>query len=561
VTLPAIPGSPPSDLEAEVSVLGAMLLDNGVIAEVRALVRPGDFYRESHRKIFEAILALVDAGSGVDAILVREELRRRGDLATVGGADAIVTLLERAPTAANASRYAGIIGDASLRRRLVAAAEAAADGARNGSTGAEALAAIRQRLDGIEAGAASEALPFQTARALSAAAGDGPRWIVHGLLAVGGITELAAKIKVGKTTWAAYLLASVLEGRPFLGLQTVRSPVIYLTEERGPTFREALADAGLLGAENLHVLSKFDALKIPWPRLVDGAIQKARSVGAKVIVADTVGALAGLSGEEENHSGAALAAMLPLGVAAAAEIAVLALRHERKSGGELGDSARGSSAFGGSCDILLSLRRANTQGHPNRRSLLGIGRFREVPELLVMELRDGEYVTLGDGVAVERSDARAAILDRLPGPDGPLITEAEVLALLPAGTSRGSCQRALRDLVKAGKVAREKGAGKSGRAFGYRLTANQQISIGKDPDHNSSGLKSPSGEIRGMGADHNCCDQAPSLKADHKSSPLRQVAVVSAGSAGPAPPPGPPRPAPRLPRWTPGGRLLEGEAP
>ena len=126
--------SPPHDLDAEVCVLGSMLIDPEVIGEVVGLLRPEDFYREAHRRIFSALLALYDGGKGVDEILVREELRRRGDLEAVGGPEAIVNILDRVPTAAHAVHYAGIVRDASIRRGIIAAADRVIRGAFEGAS-------------------------------------------------------------------------------------------------------------------------------------------------------------------------------------------------------------------------------------------------------------------------------------------------------------------------------------------------------------------------------------------------------------------------------------------
>jgi replicative DNA helicase len=115
--------TPPHDLDAEVSVLGSMLIDNEVIGEMVTVLRAEDFYREAHRRMYDTVVSLYDAGKGVDAVLLREELRRRGDLDAVGGPEAIVNLLDRVPTAAHAAHYAGIVRDASIRRGILAAAD------------------------------------------------------------------------------------------------------------------------------------------------------------------------------------------------------------------------------------------------------------------------------------------------------------------------------------------------------------------------------------------------------------------------------------------------------
>jgi len=145
VSADRIERTPPHDLEAEVCVLGSMLLDAEVIGEVVTLLRAEDFYREAHRRMFDTMVALFDGGKGVDAVLVREELRRRGDLEAAGGPEAIVNVLDRVPTAAHALHYASIVRDASIRRGIIAAADKVIRGAFEGA------AQGRELLDEAEA--------------------------------------------------------------------------------------------------------------------------------------------------------------------------------------------------------------------------------------------------------------------------------------------------------------------------------------------------------------------------------------------------------------------------
>ncbi len=162
-------------------------------------------------------------------------------------------------------------------------------------------------------------------------------------------------------------------------------------------------------------------------------------------------------------------AIEPLEAAAAHGFAVLVIRHDRKSGGELGDSARGSSAFDGAADIILNLRRANTEGHESRRTLLGVGRFDDVPSQLTIEIQGGHYAVLGDTAAIERDETKSRLLDVLPGVSADPIREDDVLARLGTEAKRSTVRRALNDLVGDASVERISGLGTRGTAKGYRL--------------------------------------------------------------------------------------------
>ena len=110
---------PPHNLDAEISVLGSMLLSRDAIAEVSEFVGPEDFYRGAHRTIFETARDLYDRGEPADPVTLADELDRRGTLGDVGGAVAIADLVASVPTAANALYYARIVADHALRRRLI----------------------------------------------------------------------------------------------------------------------------------------------------------------------------------------------------------------------------------------------------------------------------------------------------------------------------------------------------------------------------------------------------------------------------------------------------------
>jgi replicative DNA helicase len=112
---------PPQDEGAEQSVLGAMLLSKDAIADVVEALRGSDFYRPAHELIYDAVLDLYGRGEPVDAITVSSELTRAGDLARVGGAPYLHTLVAGVPVAANAGYYAGIVREKAILRRLVAA--------------------------------------------------------------------------------------------------------------------------------------------------------------------------------------------------------------------------------------------------------------------------------------------------------------------------------------------------------------------------------------------------------------------------------------------------------
>ena len=110
---------PPHDLEAEQSVLGAMLVNPNAITAVAEALSADDFYRDSHRLIYRACLALFEKGEEVDVVTISAQLEREAVLDRVGGREFVHTLAEFVPAAANAVHYAGIVREQSVLRSLI----------------------------------------------------------------------------------------------------------------------------------------------------------------------------------------------------------------------------------------------------------------------------------------------------------------------------------------------------------------------------------------------------------------------------------------------------------
>ena len=111
----------PHNLEAEQSVLGALLIDRNALSEVSGRLKPDSFYLEKHREIFEAIMVLFEDSLPVDVVTVAEILARRGTLEKVGDVEYIANLATSVPTTANIRYYSGIIEDKALLRSLISA--------------------------------------------------------------------------------------------------------------------------------------------------------------------------------------------------------------------------------------------------------------------------------------------------------------------------------------------------------------------------------------------------------------------------------------------------------
>ncbi len=112
---------PPQDLDAEKSLLGAILISDNIFPEILEIVHPSDFYEEKHGKIFQAMVSLYDHRKPIDLLTLTAELRALKALKSIGGAAYITELTNFVPTSSHAKAYADIVKKMSIRRQLIRA--------------------------------------------------------------------------------------------------------------------------------------------------------------------------------------------------------------------------------------------------------------------------------------------------------------------------------------------------------------------------------------------------------------------------------------------------------
>src|ERR671925_2078456 len=109
----------PHNLEAERSVLGAILLHNDAFNLAAEVIDAQDFYRDAHRRIFDKMVKLAERGAAIDLVTLKEELGRSGDLDEVGGPAYIAALVDGVPRSMNVEHYARIIKEKATLRSLI----------------------------------------------------------------------------------------------------------------------------------------------------------------------------------------------------------------------------------------------------------------------------------------------------------------------------------------------------------------------------------------------------------------------------------------------------------
>jgi AAA domain len=286
-------------------------------------------------------------------------------------------------------------------------------------------------------------------------------WTWLGYIAANAITLLGGWPKVGKTTLLCALLTALQTGANFLGLTTTKTGVLLLTEERKRTLLPKLR---LWKLEDIHCL-RLDQVPVvtTWAEVVRQAVVYCRLHGLALLVVDTFPKWAKI--EDENAPGQVLAATRPLGEAAAAGLAVLALAHQRKARGQFGEAMRGSNALVGDVDVVIEVERIAALRDPHARVLRAISRFDETPESLVVVLaEDGSsYEVRGDTETAQTRADRDLVAKAIVAAGTATAEELAEATGLPTATVR----RHANALVDEETVGRS-GAGKKGNPFVFR---------------------------------------------------------------------------------------------
>ena len=243
---------PPQNLDAEQSVLGAILHDNDAMTNAVEIVSPEDFYRERHREIFRAMVDLIEHKKPVDAIMLSELLRTKGALEAIGGSGYIADLAAFVPTAGNVVHYARTVREKAVLRLLGSVATEIASSAYDSPldvpgflADAESCIAAVTRLDiGAPEQSLSDAvrdvlrsLERGELAGVSSGFPNLDKNLSAGGFARGDLNIIAGTTSVGKTTLAANIAVRVQRGGTlFFSVEMSRDQII----------RRMIADLGFV---------------------------------------------------------------------------------------------------------------------------------------------------------------------------------------------------------------------------------------------------------------------------------------------------------------------------
>ena len=235
---------PPVNIEAEMGVLGSIILDGReVLDEVVAILHPDDFYRAGHELIFRSMLVLLADQAPLDIHTIAEQLRRDGKFDEVGGNDTLVEILESVPHSANGRYYADIVRQKAISREVIAAASEVITKAQSNQFTADELMDIAQaRMNAVgdrrqlgNIATAREAVDDSMERLRQRDDGAIPGLATGfadydektGGLHPGHLVVLAARPSIGKTAWALNVAENVSLGPEvavlFISLEMTRS--------------------------------------------------------------------------------------------------------------------------------------------------------------------------------------------------------------------------------------------------------------------------------------------------------------------------------------------------
>lgn len=414
----------PQNVEAEVGVLGSMLIDPEALGQVREILQSDDFYRNAHRTIFQGALDYLDAnGKAPDLITLGDELERTGKLEDVGGISVISSLANQVPTYRNVLDYARIVARCAAQRRRIQLAGEIANAYYDPNADVTALdlyfsARLQeegQRLHGA-------GVTGVTAEELQHMDIPEPQFIIGGLIPV-GLSLLAAKQKIGKSWLGLDLtLAVPLGGRAIGAVDVMQGSSLYLALE--DTHKSLKKRIRMLLGDELRWPAKA-RLETEWPRLDQGGLAALErwieeTPDARLIVIDV---LAKVRAPRDKSRGDMYdedyAVMGPLkALADKYGIAIVVIHHARKSAAEdVFDEILGSAGLTGSSDATLLLKRSRTEAdavlHVTGRSV------DEAQYALRFDKTRGQWTLLGDAKEHAVSHERRAILDLLEA-EGPL---------------------------------------------------------------------------------------------------------------------------------------------
>lgn len=438
------PATMPHSIEAEEATLGSVLISPDALAVVCDDVRlvPGDFYRDNHATIYRHMLALREAGTPVDLVMLLDALQTAGKLDEVGGAAAVSSLDSSVPSSDNAAHYARIVKRHSQDRQAATLGERIFKRGFAGGVSLDEVVAWRASLDALatDAGQPGNAGRFVLRSVKEMLSQPRPEPLIDRHLSMNATSILYGPSGVGKSVLLLDMMAHVAFGWAWQGHQTQYSHVVYVCAE-GQVYMPERLQAWMLAHEvedipNLHILDVAPQLLEPAtvPDLIASITAQLPEL-PRWIVFDTVSQTSeGLDENDNSQVRDYTRALARIREATGAH--VTAVHHTGKDDTK---GARGAAAFKANVDTLIEIA-AQGAGAVMRceKQRGGWTPFKNFP-YRVVKLALDEYAD-HTGPIIEPGEAQPA------SPTGDLLdSDAIALGTLqghPEGLTAGDWERA-----------------------------------------------------------------------------------------------------------------------
>lgn len=372
-------------------------------------VKVSDFFLPQHQKIFTAMKRLAAAQTPIDTIMLIEDLEQEGDLEGAGGIPYISELADGLPRISNVEHYCAIVKEKAALRKIIHLTDALQQSAYAGQLNDDAVRALLEATQ-TKLGNERQLGSLSTAE-LFTAQDSKVEWLAFPFAAVGLSTITDASPKVGKTELFLQGTRASREERTFLGVATKPMRLIYVSEQSAASLAVQARQVGFTGDEPLEELrwiSREHWSRFTFPEFLERLEKQFMCNGSyNALIFDTWHTIARLE-DENDASETNRLGNFTLDIAARNKLALSLGRHDRKSGGEVGASGRGTIQLSGLVDVILHLVRVPDS--QTKRRLEMVGRIPGLPSEQIIELTDdGRYINLGAPLsAPEEADERVS---------------------------------------------------------------------------------------------------------------------------------------------------------
>jgi hypothetical protein len=364
--------TPPHDDDAELAVLGAMLLKPEACAVALSVVDPEDFYSPARSHVFSSMASLVGRGAVVDAVTVHDELASAGLLEAageLGTGPGLIALGDHTPSIAHVAHYAGIVAEKAARRRVIAGGEDIIAAAYDGAALGDALQRAELLFSGADVRARRRELQIIT---VADVVREEVIWLWRGRLALRKVAMVDGDPELGKSTITLDLSARVSTGSPMPDGERLDGPgdviIASAEDDMGDTIRPRLEAVGA-DLERVHLVNLSGPGMMTLPDDVpalQAAVEKYRAV---LVIIDPL--LQFISGEVDSYRDQEVRrALFPLSkMAADTRCAVMGVRHFTK--GAAGGKAiyRGGASIAFIALARIGLAVGQDPDDPSRRLL------------------------------------------------------------------------------------------------------------------------------------------------------------------------------------------------